>query len=450
MTAPTPASDHTVAEVIAEATRSLEAAHPGLARSVSRVLAAGIDELDGDPQLVELLDASVEGNITTILLMLGNDIPVDELQPTTAAVEYAVRLAQRGVPAAALMRAYHMGQDQFRVQITEQIQLLAHPPELRLQAAVHVSTLLYRYIDRVTQYVLAAYEDERHRWVSTRGTVASSLVHAVLAGQPVDPATFGADTGYRLQQRHLAVVLWTTKTSSGPEEQQELEAALRRIAALAGAIGAPLATAVDRVTAWGWLPFGGTRRPPDLTAVRKWVAGQPALRLSTGLPMVGERGFRRSHEQAQEARRIALAVPGRVVPPVTGYDDSGVAVAALLARNAELTGIWVGEVLGDLAHNDPGTEQLRETMRVFLMTGESYQRTAELLTVHRNTVKYRVGKVLSGRRADLEHDRLDLALALQVCHLLGPVLLLANSAVPPRRQADPERDRRIPGHPAPG
>ncbi|MFZ8398892.1 hypothetical protein ACO1L5_13990, partial [Staphylococcus aureus] len=73
------------------------------------LLASRIDDLGGDPQLVEMLHGSIEGNVTTICHILTNDIDVDSLQPTTAAVEYAARLAQRDVPLSSLTRAYYLG-----------------------------------------------------------------------------------------------------------------------------------------------------------------------------------------------------------------------------------------------------------------------------------------------------------------------------------------------------
>jgi hypothetical protein len=45
--------------------------------------------------------------------------------------------------------------------------------------------------------------------------------------------------------------------------------------------------------------------------------------------------------------------------------------------------------------------------------------------VHRITVKYRVAKVLHDR-GTIRDDRFDVALALQVCHLLGPKVLHAD------------------------
>jgi DNA-binding PucR family transcriptional regulator len=83
----------------------------------------------------------------------------------------------------------------------------------------------------------------------------------------------------------------------------------------------------------------------------------------------------------------------------------------------------VDEVLGSLALDDENTAVLRETMRIFLLTGDNYSRTADLLVLHRNTVKYRVSKVLEQRGGSIDANRLDLALALQACHLLGPSVL---------------------------
>jgi DNA-binding PucR family transcriptional regulator len=59
---------------------------------------------------------------------------------------------------------------------------------------------------------------------------------------------------------------------------------------------------------------------------------------------------------------------------------------------------------------------------VFLQTGENYVRTAELLNVHRNTVKYRLGKI-APEAGDTVDDRTDIGLALEICNLLGSSVL---------------------------
>ena len=424
-------SQDRVLEVVAETARRLDADQPQLVREMSDLLAREITELNHDARLMELLVASVDGNTKTIIHILANDIPVRNLRPTTAAVEYALRLAQRGIPAASLIRAYHMGQDGFRQRAFAEVQRGDHPPELRLLAMDRISAVLHSYIDWITQYVIGEYEQERARWQSSQETVRSSLIHAVVDGQPVDPAAFEAGTGYRLDQWHVGLVVWTTGPESpagapltnAADEHRALETFVRRLAGSLGFHRPPLVAAVDRSTAWAWFPVrgaAGAQRPRslDLSAVRAFAARSRHLRMTLGLPAYGEAGFRRSHEQAQQARSVAL-MAGDGVPAAVSVGDEGIAIVSLLARDLAATRAWVSDVLGPLAVDDENNAALRETMRTFLLTGDSYTRTAELLVLHRNTVKYRVNKVVDERGGSIDADRLDLALALQTCHLLG-------------------------------
>ena len=79
-------------------------------------------------------------------------------------------------------------------------------------------------------------------------------------------------------------------------------------------------------------------------------------------------------------------------------------------------------MLGPLAIDSEAAERTRETVRVFLRTG-SYTDTSEQLTLHRNTVKYRISKVEKERGRALIDGRLDLELGLHVCQVLGPTVL---------------------------
>ena len=94
-------------EVVAAALQSRLAELTGALRDR---LATRIEELDGDAVIIDLLYASIEGNIENILNALRHDIPLDKIEPPSAAYEYARRLAQRGVPVSALVRAYRLGQ----------------------------------------------------------------------------------------------------------------------------------------------------------------------------------------------------------------------------------------------------------------------------------------------------------------------------------------------------
>ena len=81
------------------------------------------------------------------------------------------------------------------------------------------------------------------------------------------------------------------------------------------------------------------------------------------------------------------------------------------------------EVLGDLSADNENDARLRETLRVFLRCGSSYKLAAEELDLHFNSVKYRVGRAVARRGRPITADRLDVELALLVCHWYGGAVL---------------------------
>jgi len=80
---------------------------------VQRVIEREIPALRDDQRVVDMLEASVAENVATIVHALRYGIDVSTVEAPTSAVEYARRLAQRGVDAAALLRAYRIGQARF-------------------------------------------------------------------------------------------------------------------------------------------------------------------------------------------------------------------------------------------------------------------------------------------------------------------------------------------------
>ena len=101
-----------------------------------------------------------------------------------------------------------------------------------------------------------------------------------------------------------------------------------------------------------------------------------------------------------------------------------VAPLALMSGSIELLQAWVIETLGALADSDEPTARLRDTLRVFLQENGSYKATAERLTLHKNTVQYRVRKAEQGLGRPIGPDRrLNLELALLASQWLGAAVL---------------------------
>jgi hypothetical protein len=98
--------DRCVAEIAARMTERL----PELVSIIQHALEEDIPELRGDALTIELLGASVEGNVNTLLRAPRYHSAVERVEAPTAALECARRLAQHGVPVNALVRAYRLGQ----------------------------------------------------------------------------------------------------------------------------------------------------------------------------------------------------------------------------------------------------------------------------------------------------------------------------------------------------
>lgn len=384
---------------------------------MTNVIADEVDVLN-DPELLAMLRASVEGNIAAILHIIRHDIPFDRVQPITAATEYAFRLAQRGVSGTSLRRAYHFGSDDLRDWMFDEIEALDCEAGTKLRLLNELSRFLHQYIDWITQIVLAAHEQERQRWLDKSASATSMLVSRVLDGQPVDLAEFASGARYRLDQVHVGAVIWIDGANSGADHTDALRDFTHDLAEPLGATST-LFTAVDRGTAWLWFGRGRSHAPVDVEAVRACVVAKPGSRVALGCAVAGVAGFRRTHVQAEAAMSVAVTSTSAVTHAI-GFGERGVAITSMLVRDLSTARRWVNEVLGSLAGADEASARSRETLRVFLETGGSYAQTSQRLMLHRNSVKYRINKIEAERGKPLDGDRLDLELALQICHFLGP------------------------------
>ena len=143
------------------------------------------------------------------------------------------------------------------------------------------------------------------------------------------------------------------------------------------------------------------------------------IRVSIGEPGRGLQGFRCSHLEASNARRIA-SLAGTRAGTLTRYRD--VAVAALASCDAEHAASFVHRVLGPLAADDDATYRVATTLAVYLQENRSRARTAQRLTVHPNTVSYRVDQAQTILGRSIDTDSLDLAVALVLLPTLPGLL----------------------------
>jgi DNA-binding PucR family transcriptional regulator len=244
----------------------------------------------------------------------------------------------------------------------------------------------------------------------------------LLTGSDVDVDAMIGAIRYPLRRTHVALVVWSPESDSG-DELASMERSVHKLAESIGAHGSPLFISVDRVTGWAWIPLASTAGSEALIGIRAFAsATRDAPWIAAGKPLPGIDGFRRSHQQAQDARAVAIA-SGANGPRFIAADDPGLAVAALVGNNLEAASTWVAEVLGPLSSPTENDERLRETLRAFLRTGSSNKSAAEQLHLHTNSVKYRVHRALERRGRPISDDRLDVEVALILCKWFGAAVL---------------------------
>jgi DNA-binding PucR family transcriptional regulator len=393
-----------------------------LTGSIHQFLVAEIAELRGDAQLLQLLRDSIDGNVVTIFSAIRHAIPIEKVELPTAAVEHARRLAQRGTTVNALVRAYRLGHKAVLDAVLDEIGASDLEPPLSLAVFSQISEVTFGYIDWITQQVVITYQDERDRWMESQNSLRALRVRELLDGADLNLDAVAAEIRYSLRRTHLAIVAWRDKDDGGGE-LAPMERFVDQLAECAGARESSLYISVDRLTGWGWIPLVAEAVPAAVARIRAFAEARPdAPWIAAGSPLPGVEGFRRSHEQAQEAHAVAIA-SGSNAQRVTAASDPGLTAAALLSSNLGAARVWVAEVLGPLASCTDSDERLRETLEVFLCAGGSFKAAAEELHLHTNSIKYRVQRAIDRRGRPISDGRLDVEIALLLCHWYGSAVL---------------------------
>jgi DNA-binding PucR family transcriptional regulator len=382
------------------------------------LLTSDIPELRGDDIVEKVLDASVQENVATLLHVFEHGLVPDDLQAPAAAVEYARRLAQRGVPIVALVRAYRVGHGRFLSWCLDELTSRSLDADLAAAVTSRMIDRSFRYIDRVSEQVITAYQQERDRWLLTQTAVRAARVRAMLGDEPVDAEATESALGYRLHQHHLGVVAWVTDAVHGSEGLTRLDRLASAAARALGSHGRPLFVPRDESLAWIWIPVGGDRGVTQDLLSKAFDNGDTSTRMAVGEPAYGVDGFRQTHRQAARAQDLALAArPGS---RLTTFADVG--AVALICADVDAARNWVWGTLGDLALDDEPHARLRDTLQIFLVTG-SYTVTAERMVLHKNSVQYRIRKAEEAMGARIEERHADVELALRACRCRGHAVL---------------------------
>lgn len=368
-------------------------------------------------ELSDQFEASLYDSVDMALQLLSHRADLADAEHVDSSAEYAARMANRGVPVYVILNMWRAAQEQLLDECFAAVEELDLAADMKLRVLRHMTHVLNRYVEWTETHLVTVYERERESWNRASGNLRYAMVQRVVAGREVDIAAFEIETGYRLDQFHIGLMVWTASKDIQPGFLGAVERALARLVPYAAPGQDPMFAAVDRSTAWAWLPRANQSEALLPEQIAPIFADVSESKVALGLPSPGFDGFRKTHRQARAARAIAETMNSSS-ERVVGFGDRGVALLSILtgefAGDREALGDWVRSVLGPLAEGTETAERLRETVLLYLEEGCSLVATAARSHLHRNTVSYRVNRASMLRGRPVDDDRADLEIALRL------------------------------------
>lgn len=320
---------------------------------------------------------------------------------------------RRRISLKVALRAYQIGHAELWREWSEVVRGIGLDPPLELAVLDASSTVLFRFMDRLTTELVEAYEREQREWSRSTAAAREEAVHRLLSKEPADLEAARRDLGHDLHAVQLGVVLWTLEDHPADEA---LRTAWQGVTEAVPNRGATAILAGSRVL-WGWLALSEGGQEAALEAFGSHRTGV-AISAAAGEPAAGLEGFRLSHYQALQVRRVHGRTGGGEPCSLTLAE---VAVPALLTADATLGAAFARKELGPLAEDTTVALRLCETLEVYFEEGESPAAAGRRLDVHVNTVLYRLRQAedILGRAPSSRRLELQLALLLKRHAALG-------------------------------
>ena len=333
-----------VAELVADVATAVGRQAAAVSEDVYKEILGEIPQLDLDQPLRALLASNIDSNVEACLQIMQHGIDLAAVRAPTVAVEYARRLAQRGTPLTALLRAYRLGHARFSDWLLTELAEHTGDAEMIIATTLSLSRIVAGYIDQTSEEMVAAYTRERENWLPKRNAARAARIRDLLSGERISVSATEAALGCRLRQYHVGLVCWTADAKAAAGSVTRLEHAISHVAAKIAGAGEPVFLPRDESSAWAWLPLGIRDRFDAAGAAAAGVDGD--LHFAFGDAARGVTGLRLTHQQALAAQAVALAAG--IPPRVVTFGEF--APVAMMLGSAELLRAWVLATLAGPGH----------------------------------------------------------------------------------------------------
>lgn len=345
------------------------------------------------------------GLITT--LIAENSSPTSFTAPEEA-LSYARSYVHEGLSFDLLIRAYREGEHAYTRLWLDQLHKRARDANELADSMAYVSDWLFAYIGAMNSPLSVVYTAEHERWIRGGVAMRAEEVRAILSGAQVDLTEASGRLRYRLDGRHLGFVIWSEDADAGKfEHGRRVYDEMDRLAAeIADGVGASSALLLPIGSSYaGWTAVAAD---VDVQLIPKCRGN---LRIAVGRIARGIEGFRRTHEEALLAKRVA-SLSERSSTSCVSFGN--VALDSLMTADLDEARRFVHAEIGPLMEDSDASRRLAATLEVFLQEESSFVRAARRLGIHENTVAYRVRRAeeMLGHRA--AERQLELRAALRL------------------------------------
>lgn len=314
-------------------------------------------------------------------------------RPATAeALEGLVDFVRRGIGLDAVLRGVRLGHAELMRGFEAECERLV-PAAERFACMKEVTDELFAYIDTFSAIMAERYVAEQVAWSTSELAARREMVVALLRDQPADAAAVSRRIGFPLTGANTAFVFWTDAVGADVDPaglQRTTMDVLRHLPVLSRLV-LPLTAG----TVWAWVRAEAALEQPLRTAVTVLPSH---LHVAVGVRGRGVEGFRRGHAQAVAA--ASLAQTTGMTEPLVRYED--VELLSLLLEDRDRAATFAARVLGSLWDDGAASQQLRETLGIYLAQQSSTQAAARTLHLARNTVAYRIRRAEQAMGRGLE------------------------------------------------
>lgn len=392
------------------AIESLQIDAGNLARDMAAELLERVPEFrnvdDRDVLFMEV-QACCRANINEVLQLLQNGWSREaEIHIPRAAHAFTVSIVHRRIAVGSLLRAYRIGHNHLWNALSERADVLFERKPETTQMLGAVSSMLFDYIDGVSEAHAAIHDAERERWSRSADALRMETITELLDGSSMDAGSASQRLGYDLRTEHIAFIVAANPARAVDTTTAALMRTANAIGRTGGALGA-LSVPVGTSVVWGWIS-PGPGGAADLLRNLETYCPPDGHSVAIGRIRGGTTGFRVSHQEARHA--AAFVAPG--TRSTTSYQH--VELVSLLVEDRERAHRFVRDQLGKLASSDESAIDLRDTVLAFLDLGGSYVAAANTQYLHKNTVYTRVRRAerILGRAIAPGDTALHTALAL--------------------------------------